>query len=60
MPLHGELAEGCLEPVFVGVAFDFQGFVVAALGSGHRSNPPELHFHSEAPAERRGLRLNEK
>jgi hypothetical protein len=44
MPLHRELAKGSLEFGLVGGPFDFQGFVVAALGGGHQSNPPEVLF----------------
>ncbi len=44
MPLHRELAERCLELGFVRVAFDFEGFVIAALGR-HQSDPPELRLH---------------
>jgi hypothetical protein len=63
MPLHRELAEGRLQLRFVGVAFDFKGFVIAALGR-HPSNPPE--FHSEVrfkrcrSLKRCSLGLNEK
>ena len=38
MPFHRELAEGRLQLGIVGGPFDFQGFVIAALG-GHPSVP---------------------
>src|ERR1700733_10342860 len=47
MPFHRKLAEGSLEPGLVRGAFDFKGFVVAALG-GHPSDPLEVRLHSEA------------
>ena len=60
MPFHRQLAERRLELAVVRVSFDFQGFVIAALG-GHPSNPPEIRPHPEGirPGECR-LRLNEK
>src|SRR5260221_14101101 len=48
MPFHRELAESRLQLGLVGGPFDFQGFVVAALGGGHQSNPPEVLLHAEA------------
>ena len=45
MPFHRQLAEGRLELGIVRAPFDFQGFVVAALG-GHPSNPPEFRLHA--------------
>jgi hypothetical protein len=45
VPFHRQLAERRLQLGIVGGSFDFQGFVIAALG-GHRSIPPEVHRHS--------------
>src|SRR4051794_37007384 len=52
MPLHRKLAECCLELGLVGAPLDFKGFVVAALGGGHPSNPPEFRPHSPGNASR--------
>ena len=52
MPFHRELAERRLELAVVRVPFDFQGFVVAALG-GHQSNPPEFVFMPQARVNRK-------
>jgi hypothetical protein len=38
VPFHRELAERAFQRRIVGVALDFEGFVVATLGSGHPSN----------------------
>ena len=52
MPFHRELAERRLELGLVRVPFDFQGFVVAALG-GHQSNPPEIRLHAAGTLNRK-------
>src|SRR3979490_2909077 len=62
VPFHRELAERRLELGLVRVSLDLKGFVVAALGGGHPSNPPEVLSHSKAkhPSIGCSLRLNEK
>jgi hypothetical protein len=47
MPFHCQLAERRLEPGIVRGPLDFKGFVVAALGRGHPSNPPEVRSRPE-------------
>src|SRR5260370_13912283 len=61
VPFHRELAERRLETGLIRIAVDFKGLVVAALGGGHPSNPPEVRRHSEACVPKGcSLRLNEK
>jgi hypothetical protein len=69
VPFHRKLAERRFQLGIVRVPFNFQGFVIAALG-GHQSDPPEIpkltHCASEASfaegtrIEGCSLQLNEK
>ena len=54
MPFHRELAERRLELGIVRGPFDFQGFVIAALG-GHPSDPSEFRLHAARGAARRKM-----